>query len=209
MKRLAAAVATVTLIGTPAFAAPPAPPAVYNWTGWYAGENAGASFGNVKTDFNAPFTVSLGGFTANFSDFAGAFTAYPSGFMGGGQIGYNWQYSPLIVVGFEADFQGTVERDSSNLGISLGATTTNDTLTAVTNLTAKIDWFGTVRGRIGYVWGNGNVLSYVTGGLAYGRVELDGSRLFSASHLCPFDTPKQTSAAASNTPALADKMSTS
>jgi len=38
----------------PAFAGPPTPPPapVYNWTGWYAGANAGASFGDVKTDFN-------------------------------------------------------------------------------------------------------------------------------------------------------------
>jgi opacity protein-like surface antigen len=64
MKRLATAIATVALIATPAFAAdvavkapPPTPAAVYNWTGWYAGVNAGASFGNVKTDFNvAPYT---------------------------------------------------------------------------------------------------------------------------------------------------------
>jgi hypothetical protein len=31
-------------------APPPAPAPVYNWTGWYAGVNAGASFGNVKTE---------------------------------------------------------------------------------------------------------------------------------------------------------------
>jgi hypothetical protein len=37
----------------PVKAAPPAPaPAAYNWTGWYIGVNAGASFGNFKTDFN-------------------------------------------------------------------------------------------------------------------------------------------------------------
>ena len=47
--------------------------------------------------------------------------------------------------------------------------------TAVTDYTTKIDWFGTVRGRIGYVWGNGDVLTYVTGGLAYGKVGLEGT----------------------------------
>jgi outer membrane immunogenic protein len=53
--------------------------------------------------------------------------------------------------------------------------------------TAKIDWFGTVRGRIGYVWGNGDVLSYVTGGLAYSKVELDDGVLGGLiSGLLPF-----------------------
>jgi outer membrane immunogenic protein len=50
MKKLATAIAAIALIATPAFAQglPPAP--VYNWTGWYVGVNAGASFGNANTD---------------------------------------------------------------------------------------------------------------------------------------------------------------
>jgi outer membrane immunogenic protein len=190
MKKFATAIAAIALIGTPAFAADmavkaaaPSLAAVYNWTGWYAGVNAGASFGNVKTDFNAPFSVivcCLGthAATADF-DVAGSNTESPSGFIGGGQIGYNWQYSPLIVVGLEADFQGSLEKDSNNnFGTfhSLPSSTfPNDFVTLNTNYTAKIDWFGTVRARIGYVWGNGEVLSYVTGGLAYGKVDFEGA----------------------------------
>ena len=45
----------------------------------------------------------------------------------------------------------------------------------------QIDWFGTVRARIGYVWGNGEVLSYVTGGLAYGEVKINGTNSISGS----------------------------
>src|SRR5215469_2461616 len=116
MRRQHTAIATVLLIGTPAFAAdmgvPPAPPAapVYNWTGWYAGVNAGASFGNVKTDFNgAPstFFATTGGtlpslattFTATAPAFGFSDTVSPDGFIGGGQIGYNWQFSPIWVPG--------------------------------------------------------------------------------------------------------------
>ncbi len=65
MKKLATAIAAIALIATPAFAADmaikapaPMPTPVYNWTGWYVGVNAGASFGNVKTDFSGePITV--------------------------------------------------------------------------------------------------------------------------------------------------------
>ena len=59
--------------------------------------------------------------------------------------------------------------------------------TVATDFTAKIEWFGTVRGRIGYVWGNGNVLTYVTGGLAYGKVDLEGTNTVSGS--VPASTP--------------------
>jgi opacity protein-like surface antigen len=45
-----------------------------------------------------------------------------------------------------------------------------------------------VRGRIGYVWGDGTVLSYVTGGLAYGRVDLAGTSTVSGSVVVPFNT---------------------
>jgi outer membrane immunogenic protein len=182
MEKLATClIASVVLIGTPAFAAdmavkapPPAPAPVYNWTGWYVGGNLGASFGRVKTDFNvAPVTAPTG----IVSGFAQSDTAYPSGFMGGGQIGYNWQLSPIWVVGLEADFQGALEKDSNSLSNPSLTNTLffGGTATAVTNYTTRIDWFGTVRGRIGYVWGDGAVMTYVTGGLAYGKIELDAT----------------------------------
>jgi outer membrane immunogenic protein len=40
---------------------------------------------------------------------------------------------------------------------------------------------GTVRGRLGYVWGDGNVMSYVTGGLAYGDVKIHGTNTLNTS----------------------------
>jgi len=172
-------------------APPPAPAPVYNWTGWYVGGNLGASFGRVKTDFNAdPVTVT--GPSISIPGFSQSDTSEPSGFIGGGQIGYNWQYSPLIVVGLEADFQGALEKDSNNLSTPFNANVTfliNNTPppiccvlatgTAVTNYTTRIDWFGTVRGRFGYLWGNGQLLSYVTGGLAYGHVDVEGTTTIS------------------------------
>jgi len=46
--------------------------------------------------------------------------------------------------------------------------------TTIATYQTKIEWFGTARLRVGYVWGNG-VLTYVTGGLAYGKVDLEGT----------------------------------
>src|SRR5436190_4986641 len=171
MKKLTAAIAAIGLIGTPALAAdmavkapyapPPAP--VYNWAGWYVGVNAGASFGNVKTDFNAPVTVffnASNGPQGTTADFAGSDRTYPSGFIGGGQIGYNWQFSPIWVAGLEADFQGADEKDSATLthpfdfNAPIGTTNNHVTGSRVLDYSAQIDWFGTVRARLGYVWGN-------------------------------------------------------
>jgi outer membrane immunogenic protein len=182
--------AAAGLIGSSALAAdvavkapPPAPAPVYNWTGWYAGVNAGASMGNAKTDFNVSRVTCVPscGLWANGHGFSDR--SYPDGFIGGGQIGYNWQYSPLIVVGLEADIQGALERNTNNLTnafTDFGGTITS---TNVTSYTTQIDWFGTVRGRIGYVWGNGEVLTYITGGLAYGEVKINGSNALTI--LCP------------------------
>src|SRR5262249_20637910 len=53
--------------------------------------------------------------------------------------------------------------------------------TATGSYTTQIDWFGTVRARIGYVWGNGEVMSYLTGGLAYGEVKINGTNTIGGS----------------------------
>jgi outer membrane immunogenic protein len=187
MKKLATCVVAISgLIGTSAFAAdmgvkaPPAPPPPPVWTGWYVGVNVGASMGNVKTDFNAdPVTVKTNiPATFNIPGFGGTNTEYPDGFMGGGQIGYNWQFSPIWVVGVEADFQGALEKDhntvTGNFTVDPPPPPTA-TGTTVLDYSTKIEWFGTARLRAGYVWGNGNVFSYVTGGLAYGKVDIDGT----------------------------------
>jgi outer membrane immunogenic protein len=50
---------------------------------------------------------------------------------------------------------------------------------AVTSYEAKIDWFGTVRGRVGYVWDR--LMLYATGGLAYGKVAVGGSSTVSGT----------------------------
>jgi outer membrane immunogenic protein len=78
----------------------------------------------------------------------------PNGGFGGGQIGYNWQgmWHPNLVLGVEADIQGS--------GISA---------TTLGIFKSELDWFGTVRGRLGYAFDR--VLIYGTGGFAYGGVK--------------------------------------
>src|SRR5262249_17050770 len=104
-----------------------------------------------------------------------------------GQIGYNWQLSPIWVVGLEADIQGALESSSgaatSNFSgfvtaVGCGGRCLSPTTvvgSTVLDYQTKIEWFGTVRGGLGYVWGDGNVMSYLTGGLAYGKVDWEGT----------------------------------
>ena len=100
------------------------------------------------------------------------------GIVGGGQIGYNWQMQ-RAVFGLEADIQGTDEKGSRAFTCPLNTCTppVGGFLALVipgpavpVTLNQKIDWFGTVRGRIGYL-ADPKLLLYVTGGLAYGDVE--------------------------------------
>jgi outer membrane immunogenic protein len=128
----------------------------YSWTGWYIGANVGYSWGKARSDIEIPNFVSA------------LDSAHLNGVIGGGQFGYNWQIDPRWLVGFEADFQGSGERGSRTRIDPFGV---GDNV--VTAYEAKIEWFGTVRGRLGYIWDR--VLLYATGGFAYGRVSLSGS----------------------------------
>ena len=81
----------------------------------------------------------------------------PSGGMIGGTAGYNWQGagSPWVF-GLEGDIDWTNIKGSSALCGGLICETRNN-------------WFGTVRGRVGYAWDR--FLPYFTGGVAFGDVE--------------------------------------
>ncbi|MET4318852.1 outer membrane protein [Bradyrhizobium sp. RT5a] len=193
-RTLLVAVATAMLLAPPAFAADLAVPHIYtkaspvavdpghNWSGFYAGINVGHGWGRSAT--TADFIDSGAGALLNSS--AGKFDL--NGVSGGGQIGYNWQRE-MFVIGFEADFQGSGRKGRFNAlcagapaGLQDGVCTpghrgdnTFDPALPVTfNLVQKLDWFGTVRGRLGAAV-TPRVLFYGTGGLAYGRVSTSGT----------------------------------
>jgi outer membrane immunogenic protein len=127
----------------------------YDWTGFYLGANAGVGIGRNYTRLDIP---AGGSFETSYLN--------PHGGVGGGQIGYNWQVPNsllgALVFGVEADIQGTGMRD--NFNCLLGCVTPLNA-----NFSQKLDWFATVRGRAGIA--TGPVLSYVTGGWAYGSVK--------------------------------------
>jgi outer membrane immunogenic protein len=173
-KLLVASAALVALIGTPALAAdmalkaPPPPAPVCVWCGWYAGLNVGGAWdaGSSAATF-APSTAATAIFFAN-NEFPTSLSTDPKGVIGGGQIGYNWQASPNFVLGLEADIQG-----SGYKGTATAIPVPGPILFVpfATTVEQHSNWFGTVRGRAGFV-ATPNLLIYGTGGLAYGQTEV-------------------------------------
>jgi outer membrane immunogenic protein len=144
---------------------PPAVAAVYDWTGFYVGGNIGYGWGaNTGNGYTSFTDTDIGGVADFFAAGGNVLPGVsPTGVIGGGQIGYDWQVSPVWIVGLVADIQGSNMRASATGAASI------DGFTGITESnSAKVDWFGTVRGRAGFV--ASNLLIYGTGGLAYGQV---------------------------------------
>ena len=124
----------------------------HNWAGWYAGLHIGGGVGENDSNFfrlsgNAPPHP----------------TQYPESepfVFGGGQIGYNWVVGQTLF-GIEADISA---RSGNNLDMAEGPLTFN--------VNQDVGWFGTVRGRWGWLWAP-QYLFYVTGGFAYGHTEFN------------------------------------
>jgi outer membrane immunogenic protein len=155
-----------------------AAPITYSWTGFYVGANLGYSWGKADTTamvsplFYSPFSYTFPG-GSNF------FSLTPAGAIGGGQIGYNWDFASRWLAGIEADWQWSGQK-SSKFGSFGGIDTTCIpgtgpfcNFTNTTDITAKLSWFSTVRARVG-VFDSRHILFYGTAGIAYGRISVAG-----------------------------------
>ena len=179
MKKLLTSLAAFTALTAaasaadlPRRAAPPVftPVPVFTWTGFYAGFNAGYGFDTSnaapRSYYVAPGTTGPSGVVTGVGAIATFNRDTLDGFTGGGQIGYNYQFTPGsgIVVGVEADAQyvdfGAKRRDAT----VIGALNPGFAFTDPRGL-ASLDFFGTVRGRLGYAFDR--ILFYGTGGFAY------------------------------------------
>jgi len=174
MKRTFLAVAALaTLVGTPALAAdmalkaapPPAPAAT--WTGWYIGADVGGTWFNQSATWNPLPTPAAFG----VNPITG--TEKASGVIGGVYAGYNYQIAPSGLVGIEADFSGTGAKANQTQTWTTPITGTpfpGD----FTSTSTRLDWLGSVRGRLGFL-PTPQVLAYVTGGAAWGGFNYSAS----------------------------------
>jgi outer membrane immunogenic protein len=213
MKKLALSVAALAVSAGAALAAdlpsrkgpavlPPPPPPPPMWTGFYVGLNAGGAWANSNTVntgaaglFAAPtWETEL---AASAALATGQNSANNSGFIGGGQIGYNYQFYNNFLVGIEADIQGIAGSGSSSSrsGALVPAAFPGETIVSTVSASRSLDYLGTVRGRLGWL-ATPTLLLYGTGGLAYGGVSASTS-IFQAN--LPFTPPFAAGGAFSDT----------
>jgi outer membrane immunogenic protein len=118
-----------------------APEAIYNWTGFYIGANAGAGF--LNSSWSDPFTGGTNKFNSGV------------GFLGGGQVGANYQINRLVL-GVEGDFDWTGLGPTSSGTDSIGQA-----------INTKTNFTSTITGRIGGAFDR--ILVYGKGGVAFAQ----------------------------------------
>lgn len=170
------------------------PARVYDWTGVYLGLNAGAALGNNNSSNGySAFGFSPLNTPAAYYGYSWANNGTAQ-FIGGGQLGYNYQVGQLVFGG-EADLQWLTNGGHGN-GSSAAPVLTQPTAYAVVNGRGRdnTDYFGTVRARLGYAMDR--TLLYVTGGWAYGDTS---NRSATIDYYAPLATPGIPSASYANT----------
>jgi outer membrane immunogenic protein len=141
----------------PAFAPPPP---VATWTGFYIGVNGGYA----GDQFKYPASGNFDGISAS-----GSADLTSSGFLGGVQAGYNWQFATSWVAGLEADIDAASIKGQIGLGGS-GSVVDLGSGSASATAGSQTDYLGTVRARLGFLVTD-QFLVFATGGLAYGQVK--------------------------------------
>ncbi|CAN5269870.1 porin family protein [soil metagenome] len=143
---------------------------VYNWTGFYAGVHIGAAFGGdegVSQVLPLPAAFPI---TSSNRDAV---------FLGGGQIGADYQFAPNWLVGIEGQISGLANSNRTFTSAFSGGTVITDRGT---------EWLASVTGRLGYTWGPG--LIYAKGGVAFRD---DGGFGFTVANLAtPFVLGRET-----------------
>ena len=151
---LAASQASAADLPRKAPPAPPPPPPL-TWTGCYIGANVGGAWGRISLE--GPFGGTFDRSTSNAS------------FVGGGQIGCDYQFAGGWVIGFRNMFDGTTNsRDRTFNVVGPGP----NFATAAGTSEIKMQWFDALTGRIGYSW-QPNSLLYFQGGAVWARVQAD------------------------------------
>ena len=192
--KIAAMAAAICIAGTgltfaadmPVKAPPPPAAPVMTWTGFYVGLNVGGAWDNNHSvdTVGRPVQgfadgVGTGSFAANSAAAATGSTSFGNDgrFIGGGQIGYNWQFG-RGVAGFEADIDGLTRQNTASILNNTVAPFAffgaGEVINSQITNTRTLDYLGTIRGRLGFL-ATPSFLLYATGGGAYGGAKASTS----------------------------------
>jgi len=122
----------------------PVAPIYYDWTGFYIGGNLGAA---VSTTSFSDTLIPPSSFSSSSV----------SSFIGGGQLGVNYEFGGGVVVGAEAMFDWLSNTPTNFTASNLRAGTATGTI--------NNRWVTTVTGKLGYAWDR--LLVYGKGGGAW------------------------------------------
>jgi outer membrane immunogenic protein len=175
MRKVVSAALVSSFIATPLWAAdmavkapPPVAAPAYSWTGIYVGGNVGYGWRDPTVTFtpNDPASqdFTCGGTGGGTCPSPTSFNV--NGALGGLEAGYNWQFNRNWLLGVETDFDWSRIQGTGTSNFLIGQF---PGVASNFQASENVEWFGTVRGRLGFLPAN-NVLIYGTGGFAYGRV---------------------------------------
>jgi outer membrane immunogenic protein len=155
---IASSASAADLGNYPVKARQPAVVAASSWNGFYLGVNAGYAWGGVNG--GAPSIYDTLSSPAVLFTTLSSYNFDINGGAVGGQAGYNVQFGQWVL-GLETDIQWSSLQGGGSSATRIPGVTID--------LNSKVEWFGTVRGRLGYAFDR--VMVYGTGGLAYGSLE--------------------------------------
>lgn len=186
MKIFGIAFAALGLLSAPAMGAdmavkapPPAPAPASSWTGFYLGVDGGYGW-NENTGAAQDLTPAGVLFGAGTASPTGS-VIRPGGGLVGGEAGYNWQ-SGVFLIGIETDIQWSGIKSTATVPQLCNAACGG--AAASYTASAKMDWFGTTRARIG-VLSTPNLLLYVTGGGIYAHESATATSFFAPTFIYP------------------------
>jgi outer membrane immunogenic protein len=182
-----AAMVVVAGLTTPAFAG--GRPQTISWTGFYGGINAGYGWARTSSTIT-PNAIEIGTGAGDPTVNPLPGDLRPDGFTGGIQVGYNKQFDSLVA-GIEADLSYADLDDAKS---ETGATFIGGNFQ--TGLETRLNWLGTIRGRLGLLAAD-NLLLYSTGGVAFSdaKTKLTATNTFPPPGGCVGGAPYCTNAA--------------
>jgi outer membrane immunogenic protein len=151
---------------------PPPPPPAYTWSGCYIGASAGTLNGHSDGFATSGGPTLLGEgpggstLTVPASQLSNDFDL--SGFIGGGQLGCNWQWGAWVF-GIEGDGSAV---NKSGQAFPVITTLGGETVSQTRIFELQERWLVTARGKLGLAgWWGDKTMIYVTGGGAWAKID--------------------------------------